>query len=419
MNAKPVVAGMIIASTAIFAEQDNAPYRLSGYAALQAGQIVKGRNMIEDLDHRWLQAFCFGLGADASMGNRLGLHIAGEAWTTFSYIVNTTNIDAYRETQVPRYVFEPIRAEGACAIIGAGDSAALQLGIGYFPYKYAPDVRNLGEFLFRSGTYPGYLMNYFDRPYARLLGLRISGLPLKSLRADLLFTSEPLRQPLLDWSVSCMARYTLPALLEAGAGVSFANVLSVNSEMTRPRSSTQNQYVDGTDTGYYTFAGTKVMAFASFDPKGLFAASILGGEDLKLYAEIAILGIKDYPVFYADIQRRMPIMVGLNIPAFRMLDVLSAECEYYYNKYPNSYYVVFTDGYPQPYGDAINPSFDHDYFKWSFYARKTLFGHFSIIGQVASDHLIPVTHSLILQDKADVLPKKEDWWWVMKTCFSF
>ena len=48
----------------------------------------------------------------------------------------------------------------------------MDLAVGYFPYKYNPEARNLGEYLFRSGTYPVYLTNDYDFPLARVAGLR-------------------------------------------------------------------------------------------------------------------------------------------------------------------------------------------------------------------------------------------------------
>jgi hypothetical protein len=50
----------------------------------------------------------------------------------------------------------------------------LDLSIGLMPYKYNPEVRNLGEFLFRSGTYPFVLFNNYNFPLARLSGLRLN-----------------------------------------------------------------------------------------------------------------------------------------------------------------------------------------------------------------------------------------------------
>src|SRR5690606_22629396 len=39
----------------------------------------------------------------------------------------------------------------------ADENPMFTLQVGYFPYKYNPDAANLGEYLLRSGAYPGYV----------------------------------------------------------------------------------------------------------------------------------------------------------------------------------------------------------------------------------------------------------------------
>ena len=50
------------------------------------------------------------------------------------------------------------------------------LDVGYFPIKYNDNARNLGEYLFRSGTYPQYLTANFDFAAARVTGLNAFGM---------------------------------------------------------------------------------------------------------------------------------------------------------------------------------------------------------------------------------------------------
>jgi len=45
----------------------------------------------------------------------------------------------------------------------------------------------------------------------------------------------------------------------------------------------------------------------------------------KLYGEFAILGLKDYGTYYPDITRRIPVMVGFNVPCFKMVDIVSLD----------------------------------------------------------------------------------------------
>ncbi|MDZ7262100.1 MAG: hypothetical protein ONB05_08355 [candidate division KSB1 bacterium] len=69
--------------------------------------------------------------------------------------------------------------------------------------------------------------------------------------------------------------------------------------------------------GYYTFGGTKVMARIAFDPKPLLPWNFFGRRDVRIYGEMAVLGIKNYPRYYEKITERMPVMLGFNIPAFK------------------------------------------------------------------------------------------------------
>ena len=58
---------------------------------------------------------------------------------------------------------------------GSSDDPDLSITLGYFPFKYNPDARNLGEYMFRSGTYPQYLITDFDFPMAKLFGMHVNG----------------------------------------------------------------------------------------------------------------------------------------------------------------------------------------------------------------------------------------------------
>jgi hypothetical protein len=166
----------------------------------------------------------------------------------------------------------------------------------------------------------------------------------------------------------------------------------------------------GLDTaiGLLTFRGTKVMAMASFDPKNLLKAlgttlDFFGKEDCKLYFEAAVLGVKDYPVTldkatdYSDLTKRIPVTFGFNFPAFKLLDVISIEGEWFGGILPNDMggVVLYDEPTPLPsdrVSDYISDTTGHkkykdDNVKWSVYMKRNFMGHFQIIGQIASDHL--------------------------------
>ena len=130
-----------------------------------------------------------------------------------------------------------------------GDTASpfLSVTFGRFQYKYNPDARNLGEYLFRSGTYPAYLINNFDQPFARLTGLKLSsdlfGNSFAKLHQDLMLTFETDIPPYYDASLSYIASCKIGKYFNVGAGVEFAHLISVDESQTTPIS-TQHQVHD-------------------------------------------------------------------------------------------------------------------------------------------------------------------------------
>jgi hypothetical protein len=131
---------------------------------------------------------------------------------------------------------------------------------------------------------------------------------------------------------------------------------------------------------------------------------------------------------------RMPIMFGFNFPAFKLLDVLSFQFEYYENPYPNDYGNTFTYSLP---GFAAPISWDnqvdlatgflnldaykHDNWKWSVYANK-FFGkgkHFGIVAQAARDHYRTICTFDGIRDYADALYKPKHWYWATKAVMVF
>jgi hypothetical protein len=167
------------------------------------------------------------------------------------------------------------------------------------------------------------------------------------------------------------------------------------------------------------------MARFSLDPKALFGLSGVGGlafgkSDLKLYGETALLGTKSYPVYFDDAWRRMPVMMGFDLPVFGALDFLSVEAEYYASK--NS-----SDQVGAAFGSAWVTSNDpdaayyagRDDWKWSVNAAKTWFGSVQVSGQVANDHLrLGGTHDIPWVGK-EAMRTPKDWYWTFKLAYFF
>jgi hypothetical protein len=387
----------------------------------------------------WFNSILGGFVLENQMSERLHTRVALEA----RFIRPFPELDGYPESRqlvYSAYVHE------AKAVYVFGDVAHpfAETEVGYFLYDYNKEQHNLGEYLFRSNIYPIILNTDFELPMDRLLGIRIGNNPFKGFHHDLLLTSEYKYYPKSDFSFSYLADYNLGNVFKIGAGVSFHHLIQVRPRLDAPTKE-ENTYlkipaqtfqdtsgnpitiaapVEGfqsivisnnanlsyldslgvrhmypgiqMDRTNYSFAGIKLMAQASFDPKPLLGgvAKIFGEEDLKVYTEAAVLGTKDYVFLYPDIKERIPVMFGFNFPCFNLLDVFGIEGEYFASKFPDNWEKSLNFGLPQP-GDKQSTGFtdwgtrvySKDDWKWSFYMRKHLSKGLFVTAQAASDHL--------------------------------
>ena len=254
--------------------------KLVGMGSLEAGQVVKGepRGGANSLEKIWYQRVYMHIGFNAIINERTTLHVVGESMVHYSWTQSKDITDNLR----PIYYFYPYDVEGTYSC-GNSERPFLTLGFGIFPFKYNPDVRNLGEYLYRTGTYPPTMSSTFDFPLARLTGLKLSSTPMDSLNLCAMLTTESDVIPLQDWGVSLLGDYTFAKAFTAGVGIFLNHLLSVNEYNTTPKIPTN---LDA-DSTYYTFGGTKLMGRVAFDPKAFITDHIFGDNDLRLYSEIA------------------------------------------------------------------------------------------------------------------------------------
>jgi hypothetical protein len=405
----------------------------SGFLALENGAIVHG---IQDDNHNihgreitkaWQERLLFNYGNELSLSERLRLYMTVECQMSFSYPYDQF---AVWEGHQPQFSFYPERAEAQYSF-GDLDAPYLKLGFGYFPFKTNPDAKDLGDYLFRTGTYPVYVINTFNRPYARLLGVRAGSTLFNDLHQDILLTSSNLLPPLVDVSLSYLVNYTVCKVFEAGAGISFCHLVTVDDKITTPQSPDFNYKDKNDSTKYYTFAGTKPMVRFAIDPKPLIPWDGFGKDDLRLYGEVCVTGWQNYNNydikvdtaaggignFYANRADRTLYMLGFNMPTCKVFDVVSGELEWYPNRYPNSGLYMFgrsDQSIPVPSllpsggSGKVYPLF------WSIYMKKTIVDKFSIIVQFARDHMRPINNNYQFQYTEDVLERKGDWWWAFR-----
>jgi hypothetical protein len=208
---------------------------ISGYASFEAGEVMKGYSDAASvkLDRDWLETGYMGLCADAAVNDHLRILVAGEGQLQISFRREEEGQnDEYISLRFPQTIFTIKRGE-ALYTIGSVDHPIFQVEAGFFPYKYNPDVNDLGEYLFRTYCYPAAIINEFDHPYADLVGFRVGN----SLAAgpgyfhhDLLLTTETEFYPYEDWSLSYLADYSIPRLFSFGAGAQLFDVFSVGAD---------------------------------------------------------------------------------------------------------------------------------------------------------------------------------------------
>jgi hypothetical protein len=452
---------------ALTIEQDSAKIKFSGYFGFEMNEIMSGRfSHYGIFDHLWGGNSVANLTFDAVLSERVRLLVTmeGKWWLgqfPTQYLSNTKyGLENYKD-------FYLHQAQGIVSIINK-ENLSMDFSLGVIPYKYNPEARNLGEYLFRSLCYPGVVFNNFDYPQADLSGLRLNykqNTTIGDITADVFALTERQTRPFGDISIAGVVDYKFKKLIDFGIGLDMYRVIPVNSKLTTPISTgsvyeLRNPVYDSLgnltgnyrDSTCYTFSGTKLMARATIDPLFFLRDSHVGkllGEGGKIYGEIDILGLKSYPrndsilyngalvgqgnnpYGYDSLMNKMPIMVGINIPVPFLLDVCAVEVEYYQMRYADNYQYVFEAGLPLPgpkYIDETSGKVPADAYsvgdnvKWSVYMKKNITRNVHIVAQLARDHQrwsIPGAQWGQISDWDDICLRPNNWIWNLKGEFSF
>jgi hypothetical protein len=423
---------------------------ITGYGALQAGQLVRGyyNNVYSQVNgtsnnhliqHQWIESIRSRLSSTFYKGTSLKVNLGIELNYNFFTINNPgPNPDNYKSLTPLTYYYDLLihRADMEYGFLST-ENLSLKLQLGYFPYKYNPQATNLGEYLFRSESYPNHIVNEFYFAETRLLGVNLAGSlkgTIADFRANLLLTSE-MTYPVQDFSLAgLMNGEFFNDAFELGGGVQFQRLIPVDPQRTTPHTLKNVGSIDSAtqDTSYYTFSGTKLMARLCFDIKKIVPTSIFGTEDLKLYGELAVLGVTNYDTIYNNISQRIPLMFGFNFPAFKLFEVLAFEAEYYTNPYFNNNrtqvypnqdnnpaatpYIIPDQGNDIQGGHGAVNEVDHRW-KWSVFAKKKLGDNFQIVAQAARDHSRfqdPMRNLTAYTYNGDVTIAKSDWYFQIR-----
>jgi hypothetical protein len=316
----------------------------------------------------------------------------------------------------------------------------LSLTLGSFGYNYNPDAKNLGLYLLHGYVYPGAIVSGFTGPLGPVAATTggMVGYRNGKFGNDLIVISETDDKPLYDFSLADVVTYDPVPGFEIGAGANLYRLIPQNKRLTSPkadcRSNTElGEYNNGCferdsigvtpdgnivyDTILGSLAGTKLMARFRLDPKALFGFDGgLGQNELVLYGEAALLGVKNVGNYYAKRGERIPVMVGFNFPTWKVLDNLSLEVEYYGSK--NN-----ADNLAAQYGSWVpivdpNSNTKRDDWKWSVNVDKVISGHIKGSLQVANDHMrLGGYHNYATGVETTTTPK--DWYWTGKVVYFF
>ncbi len=489
-----VFAGLGLAGLAVFipvrtlaAENDVTIVRkpTSIGMGIEMGQIVNGEDWDSnagqtkvDVDMAFLQRLSIGITESAIVKEKLYLKagVGGMFWYSFPRKLNNTEDNLLK--------FGPGITEASAKYVLGETTAPNFLKVGLFPFKYNPDATNLGEYLFRSGTYPGYVWNggwgitnsaayfaqglhvhtemahgrftqdltlfmerdfapYFDFTPSFLLGFKSAPVDLGlGISFNHLFAKPSRLAPKSPLSNYVKFAY-LPATVGSGSNLTGDTVLPVAAGPRSGLEAQLNQVVDAagsnpakeklyTDTltrklsiskddaayianpgafietdqyryartnHYLTFRGIKLMARASFDPKVFFPNNGFKPTDFKIFAEAAILGIENQPVYFDNILQRIPVMFGVHLPGFRVFDSFTVQGEYHNS--PFEEYISNLQLLQLPVWKVLgtnmagqvssHKAYTKDDWKWSVVAKRNVVPGLAITLQAASDHLRTIT----------------------------
>jgi len=339
------------------------------------------------LNGAWLEDFTGSLNAAAHITDRLTINtgIGGRIWSPAQTKVDIMDLRGRRESAW-------VSVAAAHIVIGRIERPYFDVDVGFIGFNSNPDSKSFGQYLYKGGCYPGYVFSGSDA--AKLTGVKLHSSYFEVLEHTGIVNLE-MEYPYFDVSLGYVPVLHIGAFLDIGAGIVAYRLIPADEDRTHPTGLGAASYVDD-ESGervYYSNSGTKLMARFSFDPKPLLNTARLGEPDLKLYAEAGVMGVRNYDDIqvgsqmrgYSDLRRRIPVMVGFNLPVFRLLDHLTVEFEYYRLPHVNNAYF---NGNPFPPPPDREPGFDpaQDDFRWAVVTKRTLFERVWISARAASDH---------------------------------
>ncbi|MBN1578520.1 MAG: hypothetical protein JW913_18300 [Chitinispirillaceae bacterium] len=482
---------MVTATPAEQGEQDTSKIRFKKLAGLEIrpfgmgsfefGQIVHGQYRrapaphISELYRYWMEKTLLQIGLEAKQDNGLDILLAGEGMLYFPYALPDDGSNGGFDSYLPRFNWY-IHYALAQYAFGDPEKPYLNIGAGFFPFKYNPDGHNFGDYLFRTSSYPQYFPTSFDTPYQRLVGLHLNGWITKRFKHDLLLTSEIYLWPLRDFSLTYLCDGNLFDIAHVGIGIMGHKLISVDNSLTTPPASY--------NPNHFTSRSIKTTFMLSINPKRFITSDFFGEKDLRLYTEQFVNGWENYPINdstnarypgYDDVAKRVISLYGFNWPTHPLAsytvipgvlaffyngskingptlvaegagiisgvgmwllerfvdkkfrpDVISIEAERWKNDFANSYTIVFLDGYASPPEPVKYSNSGHlqpygGPWHWSIFAEKTILDRLSFKAQIARDHSVIQTARQVSStgDPQEAMDGIGNWGWMFKIQYGF
>lgn len=295
---------------------------------------------------------------------------------------------------------------------------------GFFDFKYNPDSKDLGEYLIRSEAYPTILESAQGKDLMAWSNTRVAGVQYgydgEYIRHTALLFAEQVNEPVNDIS----AAYFLsagPKNAELSVGADYARFLRLGDSiyLTNDLQTVENaKYVSANGL---TTKAWKFILRGRLD----LAAYLSMHSPFVLYGEAALLGLKKDTLYYRHISERMPMMLGVDIPTFGILDVLSFEQEYFPNRYYEKKYQLQENKFtplpsfiqPDEYGSANLPHVTNHDWRWSANAERSLNKWLKLKLRIASDHMRLLNWSGDYEGGTPFTSKSSDWYWLARIEF--
>jgi hypothetical protein len=118
-------------------------------------------------------------------------------------------------------------------------------------------------------------------------------------------------------------------------------------------------------------------------------------------------------------------VVGVTVPAWKLLDACAFELERFPAYTPDSYWNPVIRGLPLPTSRTKSTAYDSTVYvprwNWSLYVKKQIVEHFSLVGQAGRDHQRWEIHSaqLVSYDFETALVRPDEWAWRLFGVFTF